>query len=97
MTFNCYVQNGASLESLARGAVYFPKRYSFIELRERWHFMLNDLDISKEAAAYMSNLVIAKYKSNKIKKQASIEVVIPKRKIQNIRKHYYTMCNRIRK
>jgi hypothetical protein len=30
--------------------------------------MLNDLDISKEAAAYMSNLVIAKYKSNKIKK-----------------------------
>jgi hypothetical protein len=59
--------------------------------------MLYDLDVSKEAAASMSKLVIAKYKSNKINKAASIDVVIPKRKILNICMHYYTMCNRIRK
>ncbi|KAK2422079.1 Forkhead-associated (FHA) domain-containing protein [Trifolium repens] len=97
MTFNCFVQNGGSLESLARGVVSFTRRYSFIELRERWHFMLYDLDVSKEAAASTSKLVIAKYKSNKINKAASIAVVIPKRKTQNIRMHYYTMCNRIHK
>jgi hypothetical protein len=97
MTFNCFVQNAGSLESLARGVVSFTKMYSFIELRECWHFMLYDLDILKEAAASMSKLVIAKYKSNKINKAASIVVVIPKRKTQNICMHYYTMCNRIRK
>ncbi|PNX83589.1 hypothetical protein L195_g039633 [Trifolium pratense] len=37
----------------------------------------------------------AKYKGNKIKKVASTYIVILKRKTQNIRRHYYTMCNRI--
>ncbi|MCI27659.1 hypothetical protein A2U01_0048859, partial [Trifolium medium] len=48
-----------------------------------------------EATAMMAKLEITKYKGNKIKKVASTYVVILKRKTQNIRRHYYTICNKI--
>ncbi|XP_045829072.1 uncharacterized protein LOC123920795 isoform X1 [Trifolium pratense] len=90
------IENGASLQSLAKGAVSFSRRYSFTELRERWRSMLFDPDVAKEAAASMAKFEIAKYKAKKIKKAASKDVV-PKRKAQNIRRHYYAMRKRIRK
>ncbi|WJX67379.1 hypothetical protein P8452_51849 [Trifolium repens] len=57
--------------------------------------MLYDLDVSKEAANSMAKLEIAKYKGNKIKKATSTDIVIPKRKIQSIRKRYYAMFHEI--
>jgi hypothetical protein len=43
----------------------------------------------------MAKLEIAKYKGNKIKKATSTDVVIPKRKIQSIRRRYYAMFHGI--
>jgi hypothetical protein len=43
----------------------------------------------------MANLEIATYNGNKMKKATSIDVVIPKRKIQSIRKRYYAMFHEI--
>ncbi|GAU31193.1 hypothetical protein TSUD_210500 [Trifolium subterraneum] len=89
------IENGASLESLAKGAVSFSRRYSFTELRERSRSMLYDADVSKESAASMTKLEIAKYKGNK--KAASTDVAGTKRKTQNIRRHYYALRKRIHK
>ncbi|GAU18683.1 hypothetical protein TSUD_125160 [Trifolium subterraneum] len=71
-------------------------RYFFTELRESWSYIYY-LDVSKEVAASMAKLEIAKYKGNKIMKSSSADVDNPKRKTHNIRKHYCTICNTIRK
>ncbi|KAK2408952.1 hypothetical protein P8452_70609 [Trifolium repens] len=53
------IENGASLQSLARGAVSFSRRYSFTEVRDRWRSILYDPDVSKEVAASMAKLEMA--------------------------------------
>jgi hypothetical protein len=51
-----YLQAGASLESLAKGAVQFSRRFSIRELQDRWHALLYDPVVSVEAAFRMAEL-----------------------------------------
>ncbi|KAL1212513.1 hypothetical protein V5N11_036088 [Cardamine amara subsp. amara] len=50
------VEAGASLESLAKGAVQFSRRFSIRELQDRWHALLYDPVVSAEAAFRMAEL-----------------------------------------
>ncbi|KAJ4827616.1 hypothetical protein Tsubulata_032478 [Turnera subulata] len=47
------VEAGASLESLAKGAVQFSRKFTFRELQERWRALLYDPVVSAEAALHM--------------------------------------------
>ncbi|KAL9275817.1 Microspherule protein 1-like protein [Drosera capensis] len=47
------VEAGASLESLAKGAVQFSRRFTVRELQNRCHALLYDPVISADAAARM--------------------------------------------
>ncbi|XP_052196719.1 uncharacterized protein LOC127804046 isoform X2 [Diospyros lotus] len=80
---------GASLEALAKGAVQFSRRYTFEELKNRWHSLLYDPDISAQASACMVEL----QGSSKVKES---KIVREKRKIGSIRKQYFSMRKRIR-
>ncbi|XP_058766923.1 uncharacterized protein LOC131640536 [Vicia villosa] len=87
------IETGASLESLAKGVVSFSRRYSLKELRERWHSVLYDSDVSDEVAVAMNNLELAKSNGNGTKEV----VAAPKRKTtQTIRKVYNAMRKRLR-
>jgi microspherule protein 1 len=81
---------------LARGVVAFSRRYTLAELRERWGSLLYDSDVSGEASAAMTKLEIAKANGNEIKETAAADVAAPKRKIQSIRRMYYSMRKKIR-
>lgn len=50
------MQAGASLESLAKGAVQFSRKISIRELQDRWHALLYDPVVSAEAAFRMTEL-----------------------------------------
>ncbi|KAF2601274.1 hypothetical protein F2Q70_00026835 [Brassica cretica] len=50
------IEAGASLESLAKGAVQFSRRLSIRELQDRWHALLYDPVVSAEAAFRMAEL-----------------------------------------
>ncbi|CAK8562187.1 unnamed protein product [Lathyrus sativus] len=91
------IETGASLESLAKGVVSFSRWYSLRELRERWHSVLYDSDVSDEASVAMKNLELAKSNGKAAKEVAgSAEVAAPKRKNQTIRKVYNAMRKRLR-
>lgn len=79
-----YLQSGASLEALAKGAVQFSQKYSIGEIKERWHSIVFDADVSSEASAAMIRL----------KEQ---DIVSVKRKPVRARDSYYAMCKRMRK
>jgi hypothetical protein len=96
MMLNCFVQNGASLESLARGVVSFSRRYSLEELAEHWSSILYDSDDAEEAAAAMAKFEFTKYHDNKIKEVAK-KVASPKEKTQNICKQFNAMQKKIHK
>ncbi|TKY55902.1 Microspherule protein 1 [Spatholobus suberectus] len=88
------VEAGASLESLAKGAVRFSRRYSVAELRDRWRSLLYDDDVSAVAAAAMANLELAKSGAGTV---GSGEGGGKKRKVQSIRKQYHAMQKRLRR
>ncbi|ESQ45037.1 hypothetical protein EUTSA_v10010165mg [Eutrema salsugineum] len=50
------IEAGASLESLAKGAVQFSRRFSIRELQDRWHALLYDPVVSAEASFRMTEL-----------------------------------------
>ncbi|EOA23562.1 hypothetical protein CARUB_v10016756mg [Capsella rubella] len=50
------IEAGASLESLAKGAVQFSRRFSIRELQDRWHALLYDPVVSADAAFRMTEL-----------------------------------------
>ncbi|CAJ1942441.1 unnamed protein product [Sphenostylis stenocarpa] len=100
------VEAGASLESLARGAVRFSRRYSFRELQDRWLSLLYDGDVSTEAAIAMRKLELAKSAAVTLgegvgggekKKFQNSGGVGEKRKFQSIRDRYYTMQKKLRR
>ncbi|PQM38559.1 uncharacterized protein Pyn_11576 [Prunus yedoensis var. nudiflora] len=47
------VEAGASLESLAKGAVHFSRRFTIRELQDRWYSLLYDPVVSANASARM--------------------------------------------
>ncbi|RRT39143.1 hypothetical protein B296_00017192, partial [Ensete ventricosum] len=55
---------GASLESLAKGAVCFSRRFTLHELQDRWYSLLYDSGTSAEASARMIEFEIEVSTSN---------------------------------
>lgn len=95
------VEAGASLEALAKGAVQFSRRFTFNELRDRWHSLLYDPDISTQASARMFELEISGFNSSskltRLENNFKGNKEVPwKRKRETIRRHYYAMRKKIR-
>ncbi|KAL2552701.1 Forkhead-associated (FHA) domain-containing protein [Forsythia ovata] len=95
------VEAGASLEALAKGAVQFSRRFTFQELRDRWHSLLYEPDISTQASARMFELEISGFNSssklNRLENNFKGNKEVPlKRKSESIRRHYYAMRKKIR-
>ncbi|XP_027356211.1 uncharacterized protein LOC113865691 [Abrus precatorius] len=94
------VEAGASLESLAKGAVQFSRRYGIREIQDRWYSLLYDPVISAEASACMTNFELSAsplpsrlFKFGPLKES---KVVSVKRKSGSVRALYYAMHKRIR-
>ncbi|CAN0919083.1 Microspherule protein 1 [Linum grandiflorum] len=96
------VEAGASLEALAKGAVRFSRRFTVRELRDRWHSLLYDANVSAEASVRMAELelsaanVLSLSSSSKLNKTSAIREngeCSAKRKpeMDNIRRMYYAM------
>ncbi|KAL3845285.1 hypothetical protein ACJIZ3_002688 [Penstemon smallii] len=88
------VQAGASLESLAKGAVQFSQRYTSQELKNRWYSLLYVPVVSQQAATQMimiedqsrlNNFGIGKESTHSSRK----------RKAEVTREYYYSMRKRI--
>ncbi|KAI9113159.1 hypothetical protein K1719_015684 [Acacia pycnantha] len=93
------VEAGASLESLAKGAVQFSRRFTIREIQDRWYSLLYDPIIAEEASACMNNVELSalslpsklsKFGPSKERKYASL-----KRKAESVRNSYYAMRKRI--
>lgn len=87
------------MESLAKGAVQFSRRYTVQELRHRWSSLLYDPVVSKEASADMVEVerfgVINQLRPNKLEGVKDITCNSGKRKAESVRKYYYAMRKRI--
>ncbi|KAH9626553.1 hypothetical protein KSS87_005533 [Heliosperma pusillum] len=82
------IEHGASLESLAKGAVEFSRKFTIKELQDRWLSLLYDPAVSAEAGARMAEIEssVALLKSKKVETVLGIE----KRKTESIRNFYYS-------
>ncbi|XP_042040940.1 uncharacterized protein LOC121786385 isoform X1 [Salvia splendens] len=93
------VEAGASLESLAKGAVQFSRRYTVHELQDRWVSILYDPVVSEEASVHMFELersgVINQLRPNKSEGVKDVACSSVKRRAESVRKHYYAMRKRI--
>ncbi|KAK4746134.1 hypothetical protein SAY87_012446 [Trapa incisa] len=93
------VEAGASLESLAKGAVQFSRRYNIRELQERWYCLLYDPVISAEASAHMiefdrsAQTLTSKF--SKIGNSKENKIFSGKRKAHSVRSCYYALRKRI--
>ncbi|CDP01942.1 unnamed protein product [Coffea canephora] len=94
------VEAGASLEALAKGAVQFSRRFTFQELRDRWHSLLYDPDVSAQASIRMFELELSGFnplsRNNRFDHSKVSREVPEKRKIVSIRKQYYSMRKKFR-
>nr|XP_016488312.1 PREDICTED: uncharacterized protein LOC107808314 [Nicotiana tabacum] len=93
------IEAGASLESLAKGAVQFSRRFTVQELQDRWHALLYDTVVSAEASALMIEFdhSASTQKCNRFENsKESKKSVLMKRKSESIRSCYYAMRKRIR-
>ncbi|KAK4342491.1 hypothetical protein RND71_038307 [Anisodus tanguticus] len=93
------IEAGASLESLAKGAVQFSQRFSIQELQDRWHALLYDTVVSAEASALMIEFdrSASTPKCNRFENaKESKNSVLLKRKTESVRSCYYAMRKRIR-
>lgn len=93
------IENGASLESLAKGAVQFSQKFSVRELQDRWHSLLYDPVVSAEASFHMieyerSALTLPKVFS-RAGNSKEIKLSSGKRKAESVRSCYYALRKRI--
>lgn len=93
-------QAGASLESLAKGAVQFSRKYSIREIHDRWYSLLYDPIVSVEASACMTNFELSASplpsKFFKFGHSKERKIVSAKRKADSVRAAYYAMRKRAR-
>ncbi|OWM80892.1 uncharacterized protein LOC116193946 [Punica granatum] len=93
------VETGASLESLAKGAVRFSRRYTVREIQERWYSLLYDPVISAEASVHMIEFEqLAPTLTSKFTKFGDLKgnkYSSGKRKTQSVRSCYYALRKRI--
>ncbi|XP_015876009.3 uncharacterized protein LOC107412700 isoform X1 [Ziziphus jujuba] len=93
------VEAGASLESLAKGAVQFSRRFTVRELQDRWLSLLYDPVVSAEASACMiefehsASMLPSKF--DKIANSKENKCVSGKRKVESVRSCYYARRKRI--
>ncbi|CAH8369785.1 unnamed protein product [Eruca vesicaria subsp. sativa] len=88
------IEAGASLESLAKGAVQFSRRFSIKELQDRWHALLYDPVVSAEAAFRMAELERTNHNlPTKFVRTGSKENKgsSRKRKAEQLRRTYHTL------
>ncbi|KAK9220369.1 hypothetical protein WN943_009019 [Citrus x changshan-huyou] len=98
-TLSRALENGASLESLAKGAVQFSQKFSVRELQDRWHSLLYDPVVSAEASFRMfeyerSALTLPKVFS-RAGNSKEIKLSSGKRKAESVRSCYYALRKRI--
>uniref|UniRef100_A0A2C9TZR4 FHA domain-containing protein n=1 Tax=Manihot esculenta TaxID=3983 RepID=A0A2C9TZR4_MANES len=87
------VEAGASLESLAKGAVQFSQKFTVREIQERWHSLLYDPIVSAEAAFHMIEFErSASTLPSKFCRVGNTK----KRKAESVRSCYYALRKRIR-
>ena len=87
-----FLQAGASLEALAKGAVQFSRRFTFQELQDRWYTLLYDPDISAQASARMGDLQrSASNLSSELNRSDKAKQIPEKRKFASFHKQYYAM------
>lgn len=92
-------QAGASLESLAKGAVQFSRRFTVRELEDRWFSILYDPVVSVEASTKMlefersASTLLSKL--NKFGHSKDNKSVTGKRKAESIRNCYYALRKRV--
>ncbi|WOK99373.1 hypothetical protein Cni_G08085 [Canna indica] len=89
------VEAGASLESLAKGAVSFSRRFTLRELQDRWYSLLYDPETSEEASARMieHELELASTNPSKGNRNCNLKgkySASGKRRGDSIRSHYYS-------
>ncbi|KAF5455830.1 hypothetical protein F2P56_025365 [Juglans regia] len=93
------VEAGASLESLAKGAVQFSRRFTVRELQDRWHSLLFDPVISAEASARMIEIersaTTLPSKFNRFGNSKETKSICGKRKVGSVRSCYYALRKRI--
>ncbi|VFQ69401.1 unnamed protein product [Cuscuta campestris] len=94
---------GASLESLARGAVKFSRRFTVQELQERWISLLYDPVVSEQASAKMLEFeCLCAFSSNHHNdscfdnENKDFKSVCGKRQTRSVKRCYYSMRKRIR-
>ena len=95
------MQNGASLQSLAKGAVWFSHKFTLQEIQDRWTSLLYDPDVSAQASArmvdYETELSISNpAKAHKLFNSKARDVSFQKRKIESVKNLYYAMRKRVR-
>lgn len=93
-------QAGASLESLAKGAVCFSQRFTLKELQDRWHSLVYDPDTSSGASIYMIEYEeLSACNPNKVNRACSIKgkyLESRKKKVKSVKSLYYATRKRIR-
>ncbi|XP_065881570.1 uncharacterized protein [Euphorbia lathyris] len=92
------VEAGASLESLAKGAVQFSQKFTVEELHDRWRSLLYDPIISAEASFHMIEFERSALPSKASRAGNSKENKYGsgKRKLESVRNCYYALRKRIR-
>lgn len=87
------------MESLAKGAVQFSRRFTVQELQDRWFSLLYDPVVSVEASAHMIEFERSAFtnqsRPNKLECVKEMACSSRKRKAKSIRKCYYAMRKRI--
>ncbi|KAI9201011.1 hypothetical protein LWI28_016556 [Acer negundo] len=93
------IEAGASLESLAKGAVQFSRKFSVQELQDRWHSLLYDPVISAEASFRMiefeRSALTLPSKFSRAGNSKENKRLSRKRKAESVRSCYYALRKRI--
>ncbi|KAK0577431.1 hypothetical protein LWI29_032896 [Acer saccharum] len=93
------IEAGASLESLAKGAVQFSRKFSVQELQDRWHSLLYDPVISAEASFHMiefeRSALTLPSKFSRAGNSKENKRLSRKRKAESVRSCYYALRKRI--
>ncbi|OEL35137.1 hypothetical protein BAE44_0003841 [Dichanthelium oligosanthes] len=94
------VEAGASLESLAKGAVCFSHKFTLQELQDRWYSLLYDSETSAQASARMAKYEMELSVSNPAKATKLFNskakcFSLFKRKIDSVKNQYYAMRKRV--
>ncbi|KAM0924585.1 hypothetical protein ACQ4PT_004570 [Festuca glaucescens] len=95
------IENGASLQSLAKGAVYFSHKFTLQEIQDRWTSLLYNPEVSAQASArmveYETELSTSNpAKAHKLFNSKARDVSFQKRKIESVKNLYYAMRKRVR-